>query len=130
MSVETVAFKPSQIDPFRKSIGNRVQVSACPFVATFRHAESEVFAAMIVGAMAMHNDDWTPIEPKQIGMWLKMRTGEERRLWESLTICRPHPHELVKEGWCRFIGDNTDDKGAPIEFTESGLEKLAVWVRQ
>lgn len=123
MSVETVSFKPSDIDPFLRS--------PVPFVATFNHSESEIFAAMLVGAMVANGDEWKPIEPRAVGVWLRdviMVDPEQKKIWEGfIMIARPHPHTLVKEDFCRFVGD--DEQHAAIEFTELGLERLAKWVK-
>lgn len=120
----TVDFKPSQIDPFLRSV--------VPFVATFNHSESEVFAAMLVGAMASDGDEWKAIDPRAVGVWLRdviMVDPKQKQIWEGfIVIARPHPHTLVKEGFCRFTAGD-DDAHAPIEFTEKGLEALRKWVK-
>lgn len=117
-----IDFKPSQIDPFLRS--------ALPFVATFNHSESEIFAAMLVGALATNGDEWKPIEPRAVGIWLRdviMIDPEQKKIWEGfVAISRPYPRTLVKEGFCRFIGADVDH--AAIEFTEKGLEALRRWV--
>jgi hypothetical protein len=122
-------FKPSQLDPFARSFA--------PFLATFNHSESEGFAAMMVSASAFHGDEWKALEPKQIGEWLRtvldapIPEGGKGNVWQQLNrnpFFRPHPHTLVKEGFARFVGENTDAVGAPIEFTDAGFEALARWV--
>jgi hypothetical protein len=98
MSGVMIDFKPSEIDPFARSL--------VPFVATFRHAESEVFAAMLVGALVMYGDEWRPVVPREIGLFLAKMTGDagrreemERALHLPPTPARAHQRRVLPFCW-------------------------------
>jgi len=105
-----------------------------PLLGLFRRAEYEYAAALLVRACVVNGDEWKPQMPRDIGTI--MRADIERnedgqgylKTLASNPFCRPDFWGLVKEGFAEFLGD--PEKGAPVQFTEKGLEQLRKTCRE
>lgn len=105
---------------------------ALPFVGSkFGRAEREFAAALLVRACALAGDEWAAQAMPSIGHALKSG-AESGGPFEHLKTnpFMPHPdfRDLVAKGFARFVGD--PDQGAPVEFTEKGLEAVETFAKK
>lgn len=99
--------------------------------STFKRAESEQAAAIIVRTCQVLGDEWKAVTPQEIGKAMKDDLDNKTEPFYSLSnnpFFRPDFHELVGKGFatCAF------ETGAPIEFTEEGMAALkkCMWNRE
>ncbi len=98
-----------------------------PLVGTFRRAEAELAAALIVWTCAGTGDTWRPVTPGDIGEALQPAIEmkqEPVRSWNN-PIVRPCFKSLVELGYAA----STFEPGCTIELTPKGFEALRKWVR-
>lgn len=112
-----IDFKPSQVAMLSKSY--------LPFIGTFGSAEIEMAAGVIVAALAHHGDEWAPILSGQIGEWMACLPKESR--WRDI-LSNPFTQidvdQLIKGGWARWVGDESQGRKRPIELTQAALERI------
>lgn len=112
-------FKPSQV----------ALQEPLPFIGTFRKAEAESAAAMMVVAMRRDGNKWRPVLPIEIGEAIKQLHDKEGYSWMTNPFCKPDFWKLVELGFAEFL-DGEKEKGKPIQFTDAGIEKLRAWARE
>ncbi len=98
-----------------------------PLTGVFGRVENELAAALMIFTL-QNRDSWGALQPCQIGATCK---GERFKTmpWHNIPLITPDFFGLVKAGFAEFT---SDEKGAPIQFTEKGLEKLkaSIWCRK
>jgi hypothetical protein len=102
-----------------------------PLLATMGKSEAEAAAAMLVRAMQVHGNVWAPMLPRDMGLVLRADLGGKVEPWSSLNrnpFFRPNFDLLIEKGFARWVGDESEGRGRPVEFTAAGLEKLRRWV--
>ncbi len=118
----SVDFKPSEV----------VLGIPLPLIGCFKHAESEVMAAMMIRALVRNGDSWGPVPPRMVGE--AMRSDIEEKVPHVKTMLtnpfmRPHPHLLVEEGFAEWTApEGADDR--PLVFTAKAFEILSKLTRQ
>jgi hypothetical protein len=113
----TCDFKPSQ-----------VRLDTFPFVGTFKKAECEVAAALLVRTCAARGDEWASQSPKAVGEVYKADVDAKAAPfihWATNPFLQPDFHKLVELGFAEWAGDGNR---APIHFTAAGLERLRKFV--
>jgi hypothetical protein len=114
-----VEFKPSD-----------VRIDAIPFVNTFRRAEAEAAAAVLVRACVVHGDEWAYRTGPELAAVLKADVEAKLEPFAALArnpFFRPSLHALVSGGFAEWV-DGLDPE--PIRFTAVGLEQLRRFVRK
>lgn len=114
-------FKPSQVSLY----------TPMPFVGTFKRAEHEIAAAMIVRACQVHGDVWQGVTPAMILKMLEDDTTAGTNPMASLQtnpFARPDMWGLIDAGYAQDIG--TPEQRL-IVFTEQGFARMEEkgWVR-
>lgn len=114
--------------------------SFLPFIGTFKRAESELAAGMLVSAMAHCGDRWQPMGPVDFGKWIRLASETDSPGWGDwfkgpafrLGLVRPDMLSLVEHGWARWVEDGTEGRRRPIEFTDAFFARLVEkgWVRR
>jgi hypothetical protein len=118
MRGEHGAFVPSQ-----------VRLDAIPLVDTFGRLEREAAATILIRALVRTGNRWSALTPKEIGVALRLDLDEKVQPLHGLRtnpFFRPDFRDLAKAGYAEFRGD--PDEGAPLGFTERGLDALGKWV--
>ena len=114
-------FKPSQV----------VLYTPMPLVDTFKRAENEIAAAIIVRTCQVNNDEWQGITPAMIRKMLEDDTTAGVNPMSSLQnnpFARPDMWGLIDAGFAQDIG--TPEQRC-IVFTPAGFARLSEkgWVR-
>lgn len=118
---DTLPFKPSDVD---------LRGSFPPLVGTMERAELEMAASLLVRACQVRGDAWQPVSPMQIGIVINDDLAAKCEPFYSLNqnpFFRPDFWKLAEKGFARFTAEG---KGAPIELTEAGIERLRRWARK
>jgi hypothetical protein len=117
--VSDPSFKPSEV--FLNAIP--------PLTATMGRFEREFAAALLVRACQVDGDAWRGFTPAELGKVIARDLEakvEPMVSWNRNPFLRPDFRDLVAQG---FAACTDLDNGAPVEFTERGLEALRRWVR-
>lgn len=120
----TIDFKPSDVD---------LSGSFPPLAATMGRVEREAAATLIVRACQVKGDAWGPVLPREVGeAWRTDREAGREPLASlaSNPFWRPDVGECVAHGFARWLGDDGEDRSAPVELTEKGLQAISRWVRR
>lgn len=108
---------------------SNVHLSAIPFGNTFKRAEYEQAAALLVRTCVLNGDTWAAHGPKAIGAAMKADVDADVSPIRHLArnpFFRPDFRGLVKEGFAEYADDS---EHAPVRFTALGFERMTKWVR-
>ena len=95
-----------------------------PLAGTFGRSEREAAATLLVRSCQVNGDIFAPKTPRVVGDALKKDREAGVEPLASLSrnpFWRPDFRDLVVQGFARWTREG---EGAPIEFTEKGLEAL------
>lgn len=114
-------FKPSQV----------MLYTPMPLVDTFKRAEHEIAAAIIVRTCQVNGDAWQSVTPSMIRKMLDDDTAAGTNPMASLQtnpFARPDMWGLINAGFAQDIGTPEERR---IEFTPAGFARLEEkgWVR-
>lgn len=110
------SFRPSDVDLFKKSFA--------PFLDTFRSANQEIAAAMLVAALAANGDTWRPLKKEELLEWWRGRREDPQ--WNPILtnpVYKPDFFGLTRDGWARaHIGEG--DVVLSYEFQSAAFDRM------
>ncbi len=93
-----------------------------PLTGVFEHSEAEQMAGLIILTLAASDDEWRPVSPTEIGVFLSEHKGDLE--WMNNPFFYPDVDDLVKRSYAEWVDDGREGRKRPVRFTPKGMRKL------